>query len=455
MEATFRVIVGADKGKSFTLRSGRSITVGRSSASDIELSEPRISRIHCQLTNNGTRVILTDLRSTNGTFLNDKRVKSAPLQSDDKIRIGSTVIAVELEGAEAAEPAQKRREEPASAIDEKLLESEPKPEAKAEARAEAKAEAAVAVEEKPKPKPKPKGVALPEEGQTIAGCRLITKIHEFDNEVTYRGLQLSIDRPVLIKILTTSAKASEEEIERFIGPARSAGKLNHPNVVQIHDAGAEEGVYYIVQELVEGRTIKELTSKGGKGEPLAVPLAVEIAVQVAIALDYAHYHKVMHGDVRPEKILICNIGKKPEEEIRTVRSLGIVRLMEFGPGGYLLGAESDAKRSIMGPTSLHNYRAPEQIQKNKPIDHRVDIYSLGAVLFRMLTGKPPFMFNKPEEVINAILETGIESPKEHNPTVPQSVCRIVETSMEKDPDDRYQMMEEMLEELKMLTELGA
>ncbi|NOZ20093.1 MAG: protein kinase [Planctomycetes bacterium] len=444
MEVTFRVIVGADKGKSFTLRSGRSITVGRSSASDIELSEPRISRIHCQLTNNGARVILTDLRSTNGTFLNDKRVKSAPLQTDDNIRIGSTVIAVEIEGAEETERPAERRQEPASAIDEKLLKSESEP----------KAEAAVAVEEKPAPKPKKKVVALPEEGQTIAGCRLITKVREFDNEITYRGLQLSIDRPVLIKLLSTSAKASEDEIERFIGPARSAGKLNHPNVVQVHDAGADEGVYYIIQEFVEGKTIKELTSKGGKGEPLAVPLAVEIAAQVAIALEYAHRQKVMHGDIRPEKILIHQREKK-EEELRTVRSLGIVRLMEFGPGGYLLGGESDAKRHLMGPTSLHNYRAPEQIQKNKPIDHRADIYSIGAVLFRMLTGKPPFMSNKPEEVINAILETQIESPKDYNPTVPQSVCRIVETSMEKDPDDRYQMMEEMLEELKMLTELGA
>jgi len=453
MEARFKVVAGTDTNMVFRVGPDDTVRVGRGGAADIVLKEPRISRLHCQFTNNGKTVVVNDLQSTNGTFLNEKRVKSAPLEDGDEIRIGRTVIAVNISGAE--EKPAKGQEGPDSVMGtfhEWMTEEDVfTRRAGREEEAEGEEGAGVAVEKAGK-KGKGKPLRLVS-GAVVGGCRLVEEIRSKDNLVVFSATQLSIGRSVSLKILANSATAAEEEVERFLGSARTTGKLNHPSIEDIHDSGYDGGYYYIIAELIRGKNIVEMTRPGGERKPLPITLAIEVAVRAAEALQYAHSHKIMHGNIHPERIMITI--KKGEQDRGGVPMLSRLKLMDFGAGGYLLGGDSDRKRTEGRETILvHNYRAPEQLRRNTSVDQRADIYSLGGVLYRMLTARPPFAKARTAKTLVAAIRKEAPEPLHKlNPTVPRAVSRLVLTAMAKNPDDRYETADELLEALNELTAL--
>ncbi len=267
-----------------------------------------------------------------------------------------------------------------------------------------------------------------DEQHRIGGYQIIGKLGEGGLGVVYRAVQLSMGREVALKLLHPRWNFDEEFKRRFLLEARLLGKLNHENLVQVYDVGKDKGRLYFSMELVQGRTIEDIIDKEG---PLGVDFAVDVAYQVARALDYLWQYKIVHRDIKPGNIMVDSKGR--------------VKLMDFGfvkPRTETIHTEPGM---VLGTP---DYISPEQAKGKDEIDVRSDIYSLGATLYHMLTGSPPFS-GTGSTVMKQHVVKGIPSPKELKPDIPDELCAIVEKMTARDPADRYQTPEELLNDLSL------
>jgi serine/threonine-protein kinase len=228
-----------------------------------------------------------------------------------------------------------------------------------------------------------------------------------------------LDRLVAIKILFPEFATDPSFVARFRREAQAAANLNHPNIVGVYDWGKERGTYYIVMEYVDGQTVSEILRNDGPIEPKR---AAGIAADVAAALGFAHRKGVVHRDVKPGNVLITKTG-----EVK-VADFGIARAMTASSEENLTQTGS-----VMGTAT---YFSPEQAQ-GKPVDARSDLYSLGVVLFEMVSGKPPFSADSPVAIAYKHVQEPIPSLSERVPGVPKDYEAIVVRALAKDPDDRY------------------
>jgi serine/threonine-protein kinase len=250
--------------------------------------------------------------------------------------------------------------------------------------------------------------------------------------VVYRARDPIIDRVVALKTinlaLTGAALASFEA--RFFQEARSAGRLNHPNVVTIYDAGKADGVAYIAMEFLEGTSLREILDEH---PPLSVPRILETVAQVARGLAYAHENGVVHRDVKPANIIVLK-NRRPK-----ITDFGIARLGEAdGPGSERAGSPK--------------YMSPEQIRGDVTLDGRSDVFSLGTVLYEMLTGKPPFDGESVTAIMQAVLEHTPPVPSVVDGHVPPELDGVVMRMLAKRPDDRYPSARSLFRELRRVDE---
>jgi len=231
----------------------------------------------------------------------------------------------------------------------------------------------------------------------------------------YLARDLSLDRPVALKVLFPEFASDPSFVERFRREARSAAKLNHPNIVSIFDWGEEQGWYFIVMEYVEGRTLRELARAEGPLEPVR---AAEVAADIAGALAFAHRNGVIHRDVKPGNVMIADLVK--------VTDFGIARAGDPAESLTQTGA-------VMGTAT---YFSPEQA-KGRDTDPRSDVYSLGVVLYEMVAGRPPFVGDSPVSVAYQHVKEPPTPPREHNPDVPPALEGVILKAMAKEPADRY------------------
>jgi len=233
----------------------------------------------------------------------------------------------------------------------------------------------------------------------------------------YRARDRLLDRPVALKILFPELSVDRSFVERFRREAQAAANLSHPNIVPVFDWGEDTGTYFIVMEFVDGRTLSSILRSAG---PLHPDRAAEIAADVAGALAYAHRHGVVHRDVKPGNVLIT-------EE-------GIVKVTDFGIARALNTEESLTQTgAVMGTAT---YFSPEQAE-GMGVDARSDIYSLGVVLFEMVTGRPPFLGDTPVAVASKHVREHPPTPREINPSVPPDLEAVILKCMAKSPDHRY------------------
>lgn len=245
--------------------------------------------------------------------------------------------------------------------------------------------------------------------------------------IVYRGHDILLDRTVAIKVLRSQFGSDEDFIKRFRREAQAAAKISHPNVVNIYDVGEEEDIHYIVMEYVEGETLKDLINREA---PLSAEKAVDIAIQITKALDIAHQHQIIHRDIKPHNILI---GKN-----------GNVKVTDFGIARAVTSATITHTGSVLG--SVH-YFSPEQA-KGSLTGEKSDIYSLGVVLYEMVTGVLPFNGESPISVALKHLQEDIKDPKSINPNIPQSLENIILRALSKEPEQRYHSAREMLKDLE-------
>ena len=257
---------------------------------------------------------------------------------------------------------------------------------------------------------------------------ILEKIGEGGMATVYKARCNILKRYVAVKVLRDEFITDEEFIKRFNTEAQAAASLTHPNIVSIFDVGHEDNIYYIVMELVQGKTLKEIINEDGV---LPWKWSVNIAIQVASALETAHKNNIVHRDIKPHNIIITEDG--------------IAKVTDFG----IAKAVSNSTITAFGTTigSVH-YFSPEHARGGYT-DAKSDIYSLGVVMYEMLTGRVPFDADTPVSIALKHMQEKPVEPMKLNPSIPYAVNKIIMKAMEKDTSLRYQNATEMLKDLSM------
>ena len=280
-----------------------------------------------------------------------------------------------------------------------------------------------------------------ENGKRVGHYEIIRQIGEGGMGVVYLGRDTKLDRLVAIKLLNTRFERNADNIRRFVQEAKAASALNHPNILTIFEIGEIEGSHYIVSEYIEGTTLRDLM----KSEKIELRKIVDIVSQIAGALAAAHKARIVHRDIKPENIIIRDDG------YAKVLDFGLAKLL---PDGDLQALDDDTTRHqnttasgiILGTV---NYMSPEQA-KGKKVDERTDIFSLGVVLYEMLTGRAPFAGDSVAETFAKLIEHEPEPIDTYLPSVPEEMQQVVSRMLEKSPENRYQSVREAADDLKAL-----
>jgi serine/threonine-protein kinase len=269
-------------------------------------------------------------------------------------------------------------------------------------------------------------------GEEVPGYEMVEKLGQGAMGTVYKARQLSMNRLVAIKTLHERVAAKPEFLARFTREAHIAAKLSHNNIVQAIDVGQAGRLHYLVMEYVPGTTIKEELEEGkvyGEKE------AIEIALQVAQALQHAHRRGLIHRDIKPANVILTLDG------IAKLADLGLARETE----------DEDLARAEKGLTiGTPYYIAPEQIQGREDIDVRADIYALGATLYHMVTGRPPFPEKGVEAVLKAHLQQELTPPDHIRPELSSGLGEVVEYMMAKDRRQRYRNPDDLIIDLECL-----
>ncbi|RMH01552.1 MAG: FHA domain-containing protein [Planctomycetota bacterium] len=356
---------------------GPPLEIGRSGDCGLAVNDAAVSRRHCRIQAVGDGIEIRDLGSANGTFLAGERIERARLRVGDEIRIGGARIEI------LSLPA------PGKALD---------------------------------------SSGDPWLGRELHGCRILERVGRGGAAVVYRARQLSLGRDVAVKVLRPAGAARPEAVAAFLREARAAASLAHPNLVQVHDLGQEDGRPYSIMEYLPGGSLAEELRRRG-----ALPWreAAAVGLACARALEHAHGRGLLHHDVKPGNLL------------RTAD--GTVKLADLGLVG-LPGEAASAPRA-----GSPHYMAPERILR-RPVDARSDLYSLGCTLFALLSGEHPFE----RDGVKAILRAHCVEPPPRlapGPGMPDRLAALVDRLLRKDPAERPASAASVAAELEGL--LGA
>lgn len=264
-------------------------------------------------------------------------------------------------------------------------------------------------------------------GQKISDrYQIIKSIGEGGMANVYLAYDTILDRNVAVKVLRGDLATDEKFVRRFQREALSASSLSHPNIVEVYDVGEDNGQYYIVMEYIEGKHLKELLKKRNK---LTIPEVIDIMLQISDGLSVAHDSYIIHRDIKPQNIMI--------------QENGVVKITDFGIAMAMNAAQLTQTNSVMG--SVH-YLPPEQANGNGST-LQSDIYSMGILMYELLTGKLPYKGDNAVEIALKHLKESLPPIKEELPEIPQSIANIVKKATAKNPKNRYEDAREFHEDL--------
>jgi predicted Ser/Thr protein kinase len=263
--------------------------------------------------------------------------------------------------------------------------------------------------------------------QTVGRYEITGELGRGAMGVVYKALDPTIGRTVALKTMRLDVHGldAQEMVRRFQNEARAAGVLNHPNIVTIYDAGEEDGIFYIAMEFIEGTTLHEVLTEQ---RVLATDEVLQLTRQISRGLDYAHSNGIVHRDIKPANIMITGNGT--------------VKIMDFGIAKS--GGQVTNTGQVLGTP---NYMSPEQV-KGRPLDGRSDLFSLGVILYEMLTGEKPFVGQNVTTIIYKIVNETPITPRDLDVTVHPGLSAIVTKALAKAPDDRYQTGADLVRDLE-------
>ncbi len=388
-------------GKRHALREGESLVIGRGSGATLRIPDPQISRRHCEISEGEASLAIRDMNSSNGTFVNGRRVTEVELQIGDRVILGTNLIEI------CSSDMQVQR---CSRCEAELSLSDLAQDGKDGLCLTCRKAAQLSF--------------------VIPGYTIERMLGKGAFGAVYLGKRQEDDLSVALKIVKHDTIRNEADVKRFFREAESARKLVHPSIVQVYDSGEAEGYYFIAMEWVDGKSIAQHIQARGA---LTVRDTLRLGVQLTDALQHAYTRSIVHRDIKPDNILVHRDG--------------IPKIVDFGL------AKSFDQSGISGLTApgagmgTLAYMPPEQLDNALNADQRSDIYSLGATFYHMLAGRRPFEERTTRNFILKILRESPTPLRELNPKVPASLSHLVARAMAKKPEDRYRVPAEMQADL--------
>lgn len=396
MLGTLLVTSGPDAGRRFPLVEGQTLLIGRGEQSSTQLRDPHVSRSHCilEVARGGFRLL--DQGSAGGTFVNGAQVAEHALKPGDVVRIGNTELRLELEAA---------------------------------------AEASTLVGQAPVVKPPVQPAPLKQlVGQNIGPFAIKKQLATGQNGMVFLADDTDEGRPVALKVLWPEAAQQEDEIQRFVRAMKTMMPVRHENIVQIYSAGKTGPYVWVAMEYVEGESLTQVIRRIGTKGMLDWRYAFRVAVHIGRALEEAYRHQVIHRNITPANILI-----RQSDQMAKLGDLMLAKALE----GVLA-------RPVTRPGQLVGdivYMPPERTRIDAQVDCRADIYSLGATLYALLTGRPPFEGDNLPQVIAKIRNEQPAKPKTYQLSVSDMFQDVVMQMLAKRPDDRYENPSLLLKDL--------
>lgn len=358
---------GPEKGRSVNF--AQQMTIGRESENELKIPENSVSRRHCKIYLKNGCYYIEDLNSLNGTQVNGQFItQPTPLKEGDQISVGETVLVWQ----------EKQQKDP-------LI------------------------------------------GQELGGYQIIQRLGKGGMGTVYLAKQMSLDREVALKILDSKIAKDNTFVRRFLDEARACATLNHPNIIQIYDAGEAQGYFYFSMEYAKGGSVQNLIA-GGKS--LTWQEAMPLILDTAAGLEYAEKKKIVHRDIKPDNLMLT------EEKRVKIVDLGLARRFDRSP--------TSEEQGIYGTPY---YVAPEQVQ-GLPVDHRTDIYAFGASCYRIFAGHTPFQGNSVLAILQKNLHEMPPPLKEVIPDFPLVLSNLIVKMMQKNPEDRCSSNAEVIQTIR-------
>jgi serine/threonine protein kinase len=400
------VLAGPDEGRVFELGHDP-LLLGRSRATGGHLLDSHVSRVHCQVQPEGNGFTVADFDSGGGTFVNGQRTSKHLLQPGDIIRIGNTRLQFIIEADHAASP----------------------PVAKPEAAKDLPTAT-------PIPGPRASNWAAGLAGQKFYHYKIGSALARSKMGYVFHARDTRRNFPVALKILDPGFSQSETAVKRFVEAMKLVLPLRHPNLVKVYGAG-KTGVHcWVATEYVNGESLAAVIGRIESGSMLDWRDVLKVGVYLGRALDYAHHKRLVHQNVTPTNILI---GKTMAET-----KLADLMLAAAVEGDPTTPASTDG-----APPERLAYMPPERTEgAGKPVDARADIYSLGATLYAMFTGHPPFQANTVAELVEKIRHEAPIPLKSQQLGVPETLEQIVHKMLAKPPEDRIQSAKVLVRHLE-------
>jgi serine/threonine protein kinase len=395
MQAYLRATAGPDAGRIFNLAEGTKMVIGRGEKSDTRLTDANVSRLHCELHWEGDRFRLVDLDSVGGTLVGGQKIKEHALKQDEEFQIGATRLKLHTTGVHDAS----------------TLQAAYKPEREL--------------------KPDPNVLT----GKTIAQYALGPVVAVARTGTVYKARDTKDGKDVAVKVLHADFMSNEDDVKRFIRAMKTVVGIRHPNLIQLYAAGRHGANCWFAMEYVDGEPLTKLIDKFGTLKMLDWRFALTVGAHIAQALEAAYEKQIIHRNISPENILIRSKDKVAKlGGMLLAKALEGIKVNQITRPGELVGNIA--------------YMAPERTRTDVEVDTRADIYGLGATIYALLTGKPPFEGKSLVETIAQIRQSDPVPPKKLQLSIPDKFQDAVMVMLAKRPEARYQTPTEAARELE-------
>lgn len=450
MKGKLTAIEGRIRDQEFVIPQSGALTMGRVSENHIVVVDPHISRRHCPFFKEGDAYVIEDHGSANGITVNGEILRRAVLKGGDVVEVGPVHFLFEIlettDGADMTKKLTAIRCKPPTEIEDPevdVVEDQSLEVAEGPKRIALQCENEgcgehISKEDSLSDKCREvegkflcpactRKVGLA--GLAMGGYKILKLIGRGGVGAVYKAEQISTGRFVALKVLHPDVAQGDTAVKRFQREGRTGAQLQHPNITLIYEQGTMEGKPFISMEFVEGESLHDLVVREGG---LSQARAAQLLAPVADALFHAHAFNIVHRDLKPANIMVTRYGMSKLTDLGLAKSL-VDPTVQVTAMGMAVGTPG--------------YMAPEQATKANDIDHRVDIYALGATLYHTVTGRPPFTGKSPLDILRKSLSEEPAPPTQFNPKLTVQFVRVIEKAMAKDPDLRFADCREMAEAL--------